>query len=239
MNSRSTNALLLLLIVLLGGLVLSLAAPAAWAVKPTCPPDDAGKALTCQATGYAIWSAAGGGSGCTTLACLLDGPGALGTVGQVPAVAADGVSWEWVSAQAGPQGPAGPTGPAGADSTVPGPQGPAGATGPAGADSTVPGPQGPAGPAGADSTVPGPEGPAGAAGAQGPAGADSTVPGPQGPAGATGAQGPAGADSGAMVSAPAGPTSTCTTGARAWGSPYLYTCVGTNTWVRVVPARTW
>ena len=193
MNSRSTNAILLLLILLLGGLLLFLAAPAAWAVKPTCPPDDAGKALTCQATGYAIWSAAGGGSGCTTLACLLDGPGALGTVGQVPAVAADGVSWEWVAAQAGPQGDPGAPGAPGAK---------------------------------------GDPGDPGAPGAKGD-------PGDPGAPGAKGDPGPAGADSGAMVAAPAGPTSTCTTGARAWGSPYLYTCVGTNTWVRVVPARTW
>jgi len=42
-----------------------------------------------------------------------------------------------------------------------------------------------------------------------------------------------------LVSAPAGPTSTCTLGQQAWGSPYLYTCVATDTWVRDIPQRTW
>ncbi len=42
-----------------------------------------------------------------------------------------------------------------------------------------------------------------------------------------------------LVAAPATPTDTCTAGQRAWSSPYLYTCVATDTWVRVTPERTW
>ena len=42
-----------------------------------------------------------------------------------------------------------------------------------------------------------------------------------------------------FVSAPATPTSTCTVGQQAWGSPYLYQCVALDTWVRDVPQRTW
>jgi hypothetical protein len=105
----------------------------------------------------AAWSATGGGSGCSTLACLLDGPGALGTAGQVPRVASGGAAWEWASVvgEVGPLGPAGPQGPAGAA----GADGAPGAAGAAGAA----GPQGPAGPQGA-------AGADGTAGATGPAG---------------------------------------------------------------------
>jgi hypothetical protein len=42
-----------------------------------------------------------------------------------------------------------------------------------------------------------------------------------------------------LVPAPATPTDACAAGQRAWSSPYLYTCVAANTWVRVTPERTW
>jgi hypothetical protein len=42
-----------------------------------------------------------------------------------------------------------------------------------------------------------------------------------------------------VVAAPATPSSPCTTGQRAWASPYLYTCVASDAWVRNVPERTW
>ena len=45
--------------------------------------------------------------------------------------------------------------------------------------------------------------------------------------------------SGEPVSVPASPSATGTPGQWAWGSPYLYWCVETDTWVRVVPARSW
>lgn len=43
----------------------------------------------------------------------------------------------------------------------------------------------------------------------------------------------------APASVPASPSATGTPGQWAWGSPYLYWCVETDTWVRVVPARSW
>jgi len=39
------------------------------------------------------WSAAAGGGGCTTLACLLDGPAGYGTAGQV--ATSTGAGWQW------------------------------------------------------------------------------------------------------------------------------------------------
>lgn len=43
----------------------------------------------------------------------------------------------------------------------------------------------------------------------------------------------------AFVAAPASPTASGAAGQMAWSSPYLYLCVATDTWVRIVPARTW
>lgn len=43
----------------------------------------------------------------------------------------------------------------------------------------------------------------------------------------------------AFVTAPASPSASGATGQMAWSSPYLYLCVDTDTWVRIVPARTW
>jgi hypothetical protein len=42
-----------------------------------------------------------------------------------------------------------------------------------------------------------------------------------------------------LVAAPAGPSATGTAGQWAWTSPYLYICVATDTWLRIIPARTW
>jgi hypothetical protein len=44
---------------------------------------------------------------------------------------------------------------------------------------------------------------------------------------------------GLQVSPPSGPSDTGAVGQWAWSSPYLYFYVASNTWVRLVPARTW
>jgi len=155
----------------------------------------AGWGITLNSALLPIWSATGGGSGCATLACLLDGPSVLGSAGQALVVAAGGTAWEWASV-VGTPGPTGPQGPAGADGAA----GAAGATGPTG-------PQGPAGADGAAGTAgatgpTGPQGPAGADGAAGAAGATGPT-GPQGLAGADGAAGTAGATG---PTGPAGPS---------------------------------
>lgn len=42
-----------------------------------------------------------------------------------------------------------------------------------------------------------------------------------------------------FVTAPSTPTSAGVSGQTAWSSPYLYSCVAPDTWVRFTPMRTW
>jgi len=54
------------------------------------------------------WSAAAGGGGCSTLACLLDGPAGYGTAGQV--ATSTGAGWQWSAAGGAVTSVAGRTG---------------------------------------------------------------------------------------------------------------------------------
>lgn len=68
-----------------------------WRTLPDPAAASPGWGLVLNGSKLPIWSATGGGSGCSTLACLLDGPGALGTAGQVPTMASGGTAWAWAT----------------------------------------------------------------------------------------------------------------------------------------------